>query len=213
MEGDNSTNYATDRAAALVGMMRRPWTIENITVKNVDVWSKGQAAGIVAWINLPANTRTDPRAKNYSFTNCKVLSVKDGGADKGTVIHTLGGSSGGIVGTMSTWHENDLDGYTLSLDGCKVLGEEKDGNPYYVYIENECSRTGLAGDDQEGWARGRSGGMAGHVGKHHQSNDNIRTRINFRVTDSVGTDADVQYVWVDGSDSTGGIVGEYYGFR
>ncbi len=212
VEGVNSTNYAADRAAALVGMMRRPWEIENITVKNVDVWSKGQTAGIVAWINLPANTRTDPRAKNYSFTNCKVLSVKDGGADKGTVIHTLGGSSGGIVGTMSTWHENDLDGYTLSLDGCKVLGEEKDGNPYYVYIENEGSRTGLAGDDQAGWARGRSGGMAGHVGKHHQPNDNIRTRINFRVTDGVGTDADVQYVWVDGSDSTGGIVGEYYGF-
>ena len=39
MEGDNSTNYAADRAAALVGMMRRPWTIENITVKNVDVWA------------------------------------------------------------------------------------------------------------------------------------------------------------------------------
>ena len=42
-----------------------------------------------------------------------------------------------MVRFLINWHEDDLDGYTLSLDGCKVLGEEKDGNPYYVYIENE----------------------------------------------------------------------------
>lgn len=213
-EGNNASNYAADRAAAVVGMMRRPWEISGITAKNVNVWSKGRAAGIVAWINLPADTRSNPSAKNYAFTNCKVLSVKEGSAEKGTVIHTLGGSSGGIVGTMATWHNNDLDGYSLTLENCKVLGEQKSGSPaYYVYIENEGMQDGLGGGDQERNGRGRSGGMVGHVGKNHEKDINIRTRIACRVIDSISTDEDVQYVFINGSDSTGGVIGEYYGWR
>ncbi len=208
MEGNTAKNYSADRAAAVVGMMRRPWEISKVTAKNVEVWSKGHAAGIVAWINLPSNNEKN---KKYSFTDCQVLSAKDSMGGKGVSIHTVGGSSGGIIGIMGSWHTDALNGYELEMNGCRVQGEDNNGSQdYYVSIENEGDRTGMDSDMQEGNARGRCGALAGHVGKHHEGS--AETKIKLTVTGKNGI-ADVQYAALKGGGSTGGIIGEYYGWR
>lgn len=213
-EGNNSTNYAAERAAAVVGMMRRPWEIKNVTALNVDVWSRGNAAGIVAWINIPRTDEQQEAEKAFSFQDCKVLSMKKEGKEKGTDIHAVGGSSGGIIGIMGTWHNNALENYKLELTGCQVRGETNNGSPYYVYIENDGNRSGFAANDQEANGRGRCGALIGHVGKHHEGDANIATKITLHITGKGNSDMpDVQYVSLNGGDSTGGVLGEYYGWR
>lgn len=199
---NNDVNYAVDRAAAVVGMMRRPWEMENITVLDADISSKGYGAGIVAWIAPGIKQNPD-----YHFSECQVLAKT-----KETVIRTKGGSCGGIIGVMAL-NVDETSRFQLVLNQCKVLGNDALNR---VRIENEGNTAGIPGNtnnvNQERNARGRSGALIGHVGKRYDGNGNVRIGMDVAITGS-GSGADVQYVTVDGADSTGGIIGEYYGCR
>ena len=195
---NNNINYGVDRAAAVVGMMRRPWTITNATVVDADISSKGYAAGVVAWI-APGMSQKP----SYIFSGCQVLTKT-----KETVIRTKGGSCGGIIGIMSLITDANSS-YQLKLEQCKVLGNDAGKR---VKLENEGSTSDLGNDNQERNARGRSGAMIGHVGKRRNGDSRVRIGMDVTVTGS-GAGADVQYVTINGAENTGGVIGEYYGCR
>ena len=206
----NNSHYSADRAAAVVGIMRKPWGITNVTVLDVTVESRGYAAGIVAWVS-PAEITGK---KDYTFAGCKVLSVKDGDSDgKATHIRTIGGSSGGIIGVMSPRTTGTLKDYTLTLTNCKVSGSKSSsGDVLYVDIENDGNRSGLVSNNaDEDYARGRCGGFIGFVGKRQSTQGEVS--IDLTITDTNSLESDIQYVAINGGDSTGGVLGEYYGWR
>lgn len=208
--GMQNANYGGDRAAAVVGMMRRPWDMRNLTAWNVTVDSKGFAAGITAWID-PVN---EEGRKAYQFESCQVLSLEDGTGGASS-IHTVGGSSGGILGAMtSTYTASTIKDFELTLKDCLVLGNrDASGSIAYVTIENDGNRRSLGTNDQEGSGRGRCGALAGYVGKRLYINDGIHVSIHFQITDTKNVEKDVQYAVLSGGDSTGGVLGEYYGWR
>ena len=220
-------NYREERTAALVGMMRRPWTLENITVNDAEISGKGYTAGVVAWIS-PGDEKPG-EAKAYTLKNCEVTST--GGS---TTVTTAGGSCGGIVGIMSpavmlpdnTERFKDI---SFTLEDCRVSGT----NMQPVHITNlgngmpgmgNSAGTPAANDnDQYRYAKGRTGGLIGFIGKRTDKNNNgqvtyndsIKVVIDVKITDSGSGSSSAgttEYVQIDGVDSTGGILGEYFGY-
>ena len=205
----DSGNYSGDRAAAVAGIMRKPWEITNVTALDVNVYSKGHAAGIVAWIS-PLEIAGK---KAYTFEECKVLGANDADGDGiATSIHTIGGSCGAIVGAMAPRISGALSGYALTLKNCQVSGtKDASDNILYVSIENDGDRSGLNDQYNEDYARGRSGGLVGFIGKRQDTQGEVC--IDLTITDEQSLEKDIQYVAINGGDSTGGVLGEYYGWR
>jgi len=201
---NDNINYGVDRAAAVVGMMRCPWKMEKITVFDADISSKGHAAGIVAWIAPGLREKPD-----YHFSECQVLALS-----KDTLIHTKGGSCGGIVGIMGLL-KDETSAFQLKMDKCKITGN---ASGKQVKLKNEGETKDIAdstdpkNENQERAGRGRSGAMVGHVGKRRDGSNSIRIEMNVIINGS-GTSPDIQYVTIDGAESTGGVLGEYYGCR
>ena len=206
----NNSHYSADRAGAVVGIMRKPWEIINVTVLDTMVESRGYAAGIVAWVS-PAEIAGK---KNYTFEDCKVLSVKDEDGDgKATHIRTIGGSSGGIIGVMSPRTTGTLRDYALTVLNCQVSGTKTpSGDVLYVDIINDGNRSGLVSNNSdEDYARGRCGGFIGLVGKRQSTQAEVS--IALTITDTNSYEKDIQYVAINGGDSTGGVLGEHYSWR
>ena len=207
-DGAHSWTYSGDRAGAVVGIMRRPWTISNVTALDVNVESRGHAAGIAAWINPMEITGK----KDYTFTECKVLSMNDADGDgKATNIRTVGGSSGGIIGAMSPRTSGELTDYSLTVKDCQVSGiKSSGGDVLYVGIENDGNRDNLQSNNyDEDYARGRCGGFIGLVGQRQRDQTNVRIKLTI-TNESNSLEKDIQYAAINGGDSSGGVLGEYY---
>ena len=205
----NNSHYSADRAAAVVGIMRKPWEITNVTVLDVMVESRGYAAGIVAWVSpMEINGK-----KDYTFKECKVLSKDEDGDGKATHIRTIGGSSGGIIGVMSPRTTGTLRDYALTVLNCQVSGTKTpSGDVLYVDIINDGNRSGLVSNNSdEDYARGRCGGFIGLVGKRQSTQAEVS--IALTITDTNSYEKDIQYVAINGGDSTGGVLGEHYSWR
>ncbi|MDD6492568.1 MAG: hypothetical protein PUG54_10210 [Firmicutes bacterium] len=193
---DGNSDYP-NRTAAVIGLMRKPWKLSNITVEDMTIDAKGQAGGIVAWIE-PENNKN----KTFEISNCEI--------GKNTAISSYGGSSGGIVGVMTQQADvtTNFSGVTLKLDGCKVSGTTT--QPVQIEVKRRTedkndSSNGNYNDIQR--AAGRSGGLVGYVGpRHNRTTSNAKPYVTMNVAN-----AQVSNASIIGAYSTGGLVGEYDG--
>ncbi len=215
-----TANQAGNRAGALVGMMYRPWKVTNVTAKDVVVVSDGYAAGIVAWIN-PKKPGTETADELYEFTSCKVLTETEG-----KEIRSKAGSSGGIIGIMAPSLYDDytsvytMDYLALTLTDCYVKGTNNGATIDYADIKVDAIRSSST-DDECHYGTGRSGAIIGYAGKRKNErgtswspNNQQKSRVNIKIDISQtlkdGNNPNIQYVKIDGGDSSGGIIGEYY---
>lgn len=69
-----------------MGLMRRPWKLTNVAVKDMEIHAMGHAAGIVAWME-PESAR-EAADNIFDFEKCRV--------EENTRIYSYGGSAGGL---------------------------------------------------------------------------------------------------------------------
>ena len=229
-----ANNYRSDRTAAVIGMMRRPWTLTDITVKVEDaepgtdaagnpvekaaIEGAGYTAGVVAWINPVLkegeNDTNTTVEKEYTVTRCRVTAAGSGNAQ----IRTAGGSVGGIVGVMTSGGRETITGLSLAMEDCQAVGT--DAANQLKLVNEGAGLLSASNSDLYRYARGRAGGLIGFVGKRTNRDINgggdyndasLRFIVNLTIKNEGTASMAVQYAAVDGTDSSGGILGEYYG--
>ena len=182
-----------NRTSAVIGFMRRPWKLSNITIKDMNIQAQGHTGGIVAWI--------EPESKEtltFDFEKCKVM--------ENTQIDSYGGSVGGIIGVMTQNGETTkFDQVSLNLKDCTVTGGE--GSEVKIAVQNrtqdrtDADNNGNYKNNQ--LAAGRSGGLIGYIGRRFLVGYEVPS-VHVTVEGSA-----ISYAEITGAYSTGGLIGEY----
>lgn len=189
-----------DRTAAVAGLMRRPWNLSNITVKDMTIEAKGHAGGIVAWVEPEAG-----KTLNFTFDRCRVE-----GGSKGTQIYSYGGSVGGIIGVLTqNGSSTKFDKVSLNLQGCTIAGTGSSN--VVIEVKNRTADRNDSDLESSGnnvqMAAGRSGGLIGYIGRRFVKFEVPSVKVTIEDKDNVTTQ--VAYARITGAYSTGGLIGEY----
>ncbi len=200
-KGDEITGNSAycNRTSAVIGFMRRPWKLKDITVKNMTIEASGHTGGIVAWIEPEANKNL-----SYEFENLRVL--------ENTHIDSYGGSAGGLVGIMTQNYDTKaFNNVSLNLKGCVIEGTAD--KQVEIAVRN---RTADRGDTDNAFpynhsqiAAGRSGGLVGYIGSRFIGYGNPAVGVVIENNGSANTK--ISYAQITGAYSTGGLIGEYNG--
>ncbi|EOS73202.1 hypothetical protein C819_03927 [Lachnospiraceae bacterium 10-1] len=201
---DGNASYP-NRTGGVVGLMRRPWKLTNVAVKDMEIHAMGHAAGIVAWME-PESAR-EAADNIFDFEKCRV--------EENTRIYSYGGSAGGIVGVITQNDNFTTFEADLNLKGCQVRGALDQA----VEIEVK-NRTADRNDGENGGvernnqlAAGRSGGLVGYVGRRFLNNNNTwyqNPSVQITIDKaSDGTECSAAYANITGAYSTGGMIGGY----
>ena len=182
-----------NRTSAVIGFMRRPWNLSNITVNDMIIEAQGHAGGIVAWIE-PESGKT----LEFKFENCSVSGK--------TQIDSYGGSVGGIIGVMTqNGVVTEFEKVSLNLKDCTVTGAL--GSEVKIAVQNrtqdrtDADNNGNYKNNQ--LAVGRSGGLIGYIGRRFLVGYEVPS-VHVTVEDSA-----ISYAEITGAYSTGGFIGEY----
>ena len=189
----------------MIGLMRRPWKLTNVVVKDMEINAMGHAGGIVAWIEPESGKEAADNV--FDFEKCAV--------EENTQINSYGGSAGGIVGVVTQNDKFDAFNADLNLKGCKVTGTL--GKEITIEVKN---RTADRNDTENGslernnqLAAGRSGGLVGYIGRRFLNNNNAwyqNPSVQVTIDETTeGTECSVVYAKITGAYSTGGMIGEY----
>ena len=204
---DNTNGNAAypDRTGGVIGLMRRPWKLTNVAVKDMEVIAKGHAGGIVAWIEPESGKAAADNT--FDFEKCAV--------EENTKVFSYGGSVGGIVGVITQNDRTDAFNADLNFKGCEVKGTSAQA----VVLEVK-NRTADRNDGENGGvernnqlAAGRSGGLAGYIGRRFLNNNNTWYRnpsVQVTIENAAdGKECSISYANITGAYSTGGMIGEY----
>lgn len=203
-----SSSYRTaypNRTAAIAGWMRRPWKLSKITVQNMEVIGKGHTGGLVACVETGSNSSG---VRDYEFADCLI-----NGANKGTLVESYGGSTGGMIAVVTQMDNSFSPTGTINinLNGCGVIGESKE-HPVQIKVHDRTidSLFGMyySGDYGTRDAVGRSGGFIGYVGRKDNSANSLNT-VNVKIANTVTNPSKVTLAQITGAYSTGGLIGEY----
>ncbi|MDE6204434.1 MAG: hypothetical protein K2G19_13270, partial [Lachnospiraceae bacterium] len=191
-------NYS-NRTAAVAGLVRGPWTFENVTLKDMTIEGKGNTGGIAAWIE-PVSGQT------YTFDGCVI--------GENTRIDTYGGSVGGVIGVV-TQHDSNAGGaanVSVNLEGCSIQGSAT-GQAALEVKDRTRDRRDTFNNGNNNYvqmAAGRSGGLIGYVGRRHVTDDfSSRLAIWVNINEKAGKSTVIEYAEIVGAYSSGGVIGEY----
>ncbi|GFI68393.1 hypothetical protein IMSAG249_00209 [Lachnospiraceae bacterium] len=195
---DSGNDSYANRTAAVAGLVRGPWTFENITVKDMLIEAKGNAGGITAWIE-PVSGQT------YTFKECVI--------GENTRIDTYGGSVGGVAGVI-TQHDSNAAGVSdvaVNLEGCSVQGMA--GQVILAVKGRTGDRADTFNNGNNNYvqmAAGRSGGLIGYVGRRHVTDDfSSRLAVWVNIRDHAGKETVIENAKITGAYSSGGVIGAY----
>lgn len=198
-------NAYPNRTAAIAGWMRRPWKLSNIKVQNMEVFGKGHTGGLVACVETGSSSSG---VRDYEFEDCLI-----NGADKGTLIESYGGSTGGMIAvvTQMDYSTSPTGTININLNGCGVIGGSKT-QPVQIKVHDRAIDslfgTYYSSDYGTRDSVGRSGGFIGYVGRKDRDSGSLNT-VNVKIANTSTNPAKVTLAEITGVYSTGGLIGEY----